>query len=329
MSALLSASVAIAAARHHARPLAAFALLLALLVLFLSLHPRGASAAVMTIWANQGVALAFVAVGQTIVVLTRGIDLSIGAIMALANCAASALVQGTPLEVAFGVAAVVLIGAACGLANGLVIVAGRIQPIVATLATGAIISGLALLVRPTPGGSVDEALSDLFTGDVFGVPTSLVLLGALTALVWGPVRASLTGRTIFAAGSAEGAAYMSGLPVNRAKVAAYVLAGIFAALGGLFLGFQTLSGDPAIGNAYTLNSVAAVVLGGTSLAGGAGSVLGSIAGALVLRTIGSVMFFAGVNPMAQPLFEGAVLLAAVGVGAFRLLRIRNRLEMFR
>ncbi len=272
---------------------------------------------------------AFIAVGQTIVVLTRGIDLSIGGIMALTNCAASTLVNGSPAEVAFGVIAVVLLGAACGAVNGIIIVKARIQPIVATLATGAVFSGLALLIRPTPGGAIDETLSDLTTGSLGMIPISLVLLAGLVVLVWGPVRASLLGRSIFAAGSAEAAAYMSGLPIDRAKIAAYALAGVFAAFGGLFLGFQTLSGDPAIGDSYTLNSVAAVVLGGTSLVGGAGSVAGTIAGALILRTIGSLMFFAGINPMAQPLFEGAVLLAAVALGALRLLKIRNRLEMFR
>ncbi|MEZ0211399.1 MAG: ABC transporter permease [Xanthobacteraceae bacterium] len=317
------------ALHRNARMLAARALLIVLLAGFLAIHPRGVSTGVLTAWSNQGVALAFVAVGQTIVVLSRGIDLSIGAIMALTNCTASVLVQGSPAEVAFGVAAVILCGAACGAANGLIVVKARIQPIVATLATGAVFSGLALLVQPTPGGSVDETLSDLLTGDIAGVPASLLLLAGLVGLVWGPVRAARLGRGMLAVGSAEGAAYMSGLPIDRAKIAAYVLAGVFAAFGGLFLGFQTLSGDPAIGGSYTLNSVAAVVLGGTSLMGGAGSVAGTIAGALILRTIGSLMFFAGVNPMAQPLLEGAVLLAAVALGAIRLLKIRNRLEMFR
>src|SRR5262249_12869397 len=102
-----------------------------------------------------------------------------------------------------------------------------------------------------------------------------------------------------------------------------------ASFSGLFIGFQTLSGDPSIGLPYTLNSIAAVVIGGTALTGGAGSVFGSIAGALVLRTIGSLIFFIGLPPLAQALFEAAVLLAAVVLGATRLLRITNRLEVFR
>jgi ribose transport system permease protein len=312
------------------RMIAAWLLLAMLLGYFLWIHPRGASPDVLAAWSNQGVALAFVAVGQTIVVLSRGIDLSIGATMALANCAASVLVQGPPAQVAFGLGVVVLLGVACGVVNGVVVVLLRIQPIVATLATGAVFTGLALLIRPTPGGDVDEAVSEFLTGTLAGfAPASLLLLVGLVAAVWLPVRASMLGRTIVAVGSAEPAAYMSGLPVNQAKIAAFALGGLFAAFGGLFLGLQTLSGDASIGTTYTLNSVAAVVLGGTSLAGGAGTVGGSIAGALVLRTLGSLIFFTGLGPMAQPLFEGIVLVVAVAAGATRLIGIGNRLEVFR
>lgn len=311
--------------RQNMRPLFAWAILALLLVYYFSIHPRGMSIGVTTAWSNQATALALLAVGQTIVVLSKGIDLSIGPIMALANCLASHLVNGGPLEVAFGIVLVVAAGALCGLLNGLVIVIGRMQAIIATLATGAIFSGLALIVRPIPGGDLSEDLSDLFTGDVAGVlPVSLVVMVAAMA-IWYPVRKSVFGRSIVAVGSAEAAAYASGLNVSRAKIGAYVLAGIFAAMSGLFVGFQTLSGDPSIGLSYTLNSIAAVVIGGTALTGGAGSIAGSIAGAMILRTIGNLLFFNDIEPLAQPLFEGLVLLIAVSFGATRLLRTTNRL----
>jgi ribose transport system permease protein len=315
--------------RRSGKVIFAWLALAALLAWFIHIHPRGASIGVFTAWANQGTALAILAVGQTIVVLSRGVDLSIGPTMALANCLASGLVNGGPAEVALGLAIVVLAGAACGAINGVVIVVGRMQSIIATLATGALYSGIALIVRPIPGGSIDETLSDLATGDVAGlVPSSLLLIVAAVSMVWLPVAGSRLGRSIIAVGSAEQAAFMSGLPVDRAKIAAYALAGVFASFSGLFIGFQTLSGDPSIGLPYTLNSIAAVVIGGTALTGGAGSVFGSIAGALVLRTIGSLIFFTGLPPLAQPLFEAAVLLVAVALGAARLLRITNRLEIF-
>lgn len=313
--------------QSHARPLMAWTVLALLLAYYLSIHPRGLSVGVMTTWSNQGTALALLAVGQTIVVLSRGIDLSIGPIMALTNCVASHLVNGTPAEVVFGVVVVIAIGAACGLVNGLVIVIGRMQAIIATLATGAVFSGIALIVRPIPGGDVSEGLSDFFTGDFAGLaPVSLVvMLGAIA--LWYPIRKTVLGRTIVAVGSSEAAAYASGLRVTRAKIAAYVLAGVFAALSGLFVSFQTLSGDPSIGLSYTLNSIAAVVIGGTALTGGAGSIAGSIAGAMILRTVGNLLFFNNIEPLAQPLFEGLVLLTAVSFGAVRLLRVKSRLEV--
>ncbi len=198
-----------------------------------------------------------------------------------------------------------------------------------TLATGAIYTGIALLVRPVPGGEVSLGLGDAFTGALFGLVPTAVVVVVLATLLWSPIRRHPLGRSIAAVGSAELAAENSGLSVARARIMAYGLGGFFAALAGLFIGFQTLSGDASIGLTYTLNSIAAVVIGGTLLSGGAGSAWGSVAGALVLRTIGSLVFFMGLEPLAQPLFEGLVLMAAVSFGAFRLLRIENRLEIFR
>lgn len=316
--------------RYQGRHLVAGAILLTLLAMFLVVHPRGASISVFTSWSNQSVSLALLAVGQTIVVLTGGIDISIGAIMALSNSVASELVNGSADKVAFGVVVVLCTGTICGLFNGLIVVFCRIPPIVVTLGTSAAYSGLALLVRPAPGGAVSEALSDALTGHLgTWIPSSLLFLVGMVAILWIPVRNSVTGRSIYAVGSAELSAFMSGLPVARAKLVAYTLAGTFASFGGLFMAMQTLSGDATTGMPYTLNSVAAVVLGGTALTGGAGSVVGSIFGAFILRTIGSLMFFLGIPPSAQPLFDGLVLVGAVVLGALGLIGVRNRMEIFK
>jgi ribose transport system permease protein len=146
-----------------------------------------------------------------------------------------------------------------------------------------------------------------------------------------PFRRSVTGRTVYAIGSAEGAAYLSGLPIDRAKIAAFTLAGFFAACGGLYLAIQTSSGNADVtqAGAYTLNSIAAVVLGGTSLFGGVGGAIASIVGALILRIISFYFRILSIDPLLQPLIEGVVLLAAVSLGAIRTLRVRNRLELFR
>ena len=317
-----------AAQRGTLLAMAIFALMFAI---YGANHPAGFSANMVQTAANKGVLLAFVAMAQSLVVITSGIDLSVGMVFTLTNCLASVLVVGSPLAAAFGVLAVLAVGALCGAVNGLIVIFGRLQPIVATLATGAIYFGLALALRPTPGGGVEETLADAFTGRVFGVvPASLVALAAAVALVWVPFSRSETGRAAYAVGSSEPAAYMSGVPIRRAKFAAYTLSGLLSGVGGLFLTFFTYTGEAAYasGNAYTLFSIAAVVLGGVSLFGGSGSAIGAIFGALAFRTIGDLLFVFDFDPLWQPLFQGVVLMLAVSLGAFGLLRVKNRLEWF-
>lgn len=280
--------------------------------------------------ANKGVLLAFVAMAQTLVVLTAGIDLSVGMTFTLTNCLASWIVVGTPLQTALGVIGVLLVGVLCGAINGAIVIFGRLQPIVATIATGAIYFGTALALRPYPGGSVNSNLADLLTGRFFGVPASLVVLAVVVLNVWVPFSRSVTGRAAYAVGSSEVAAYMSGVPIKRAKFAAYTLSGLLASMGGLFLTFFTYTGEAALasGNAYTLFSIAAVVLGGVSLFGGTGSAIGALFGAFAFRTIGDLLFVFDFDPLWQPLFQGVVLMLAVSLGAFGLFRVRNRLEWF-
>jgi len=338
--------------RRHASLLGALALFLVLYLFYQASHPRGFTGQILIQNANETFALALVAMAQTVPVLMAGLDLSVGAVMTLVGCIASHLVDGTPGEIAFGLAVCIAAGAACGFVNGCVVVYGRIQPIIATLATSAIYIGFALILRPTPGGKVQEDLSWAVTNDVrelaatFGlfddgeaawlqpvawIPVPLILLALIVLVTWIPFTRSVTGRTVYAIGSSEGAAYMSGLPINRAKLAAFTLAGLFAGLGGLFLALQTSSGNADIpqAGAYTLNSIAAVVIGGTSLLGGTGSAIGSVIGALVLRTISFNFRIFDVAPLLQPLFEGLVLLAAVSLGGLKLLRLKNKLEVFR
>ena len=317
--------------REHRGTLLAFAAFVVMFTIYATNHPAGLNANVATTAANKGVLLAIVAMAQTLVVLTSGIDLSVGMVMVLANCLASAVVVGSPLQTALGVLGVLLTGALCGAINGLVVIFGRLQPIVTTIATSAIYYGLALALRRVPGGDVNATLAETLTGQLpGGVPASLVLLLALVALVWLPLRRSATGRAIYAVGSAEVAAYMSGVPIRRAKFVAYTLSGFLASVAGLFVTCITYSGEAsaANGNTYTLYSIAAVVLGGVSLFGGSGSAVGAIFGALMFRTIGDLLFVFDLDPLWQPLFQGVVLCAAVCLGSVRLLRIRNRLDLY-
>ena len=311
--------------------LMALSIFVVMFVIYASNHPAGFTANMVQTASNKGVLLAFVAMAQSLVVITSGIDLSVGMVFILTNCVASWLVVGSPIHVTFGIIAVLLVGALCGAINGLVVIYGRLQPIVATIATGAIYYGIALALRPFPGGTVNETIADALTGKLFNfIPASLVALLAIVLVVWVPFSRSVTGRAAYAVGSSEPAAYMSGVPIKRAKFFAYTLSGLLAGVGGLFLTFFTYTGEAAYasGNAYTLFSIASVVLGGVSLMGGRGSAIGAIFGALAFRTIGDLLFVFDFDPLWQPLFQGVVLFLAVSLSAFGLLRVRNRLDWF-
>jgi ribose transport system permease protein len=313
--------------------LTAFAIFVVMFSFYVMNHPAGFTPNVVQTAANKGVLLALVAMAQTFVVLTAGIDLSVGMVFILCNCLASYVLVGSPLMVVGGVVAVIATGALCGAINATIVIVGRLQPIVATIASGAVFFGIALWIRPFPGSDPGFAsdFADALTGKVFGlVPASLIFLAVAVLVIWIPFRRSVLGRTVYASGSSEVAAYMSGMPLKRAKFLAYVLSGVFASFAGLYLTFFTYSGEAsaANGNTYTLYSIAAVVLGGVSLFGGRGSAVGAIFGALAFRAIGDLLFVFEIDPLWQPLFQGIVLLLAVSIGSARLFQVRNRLDLF-
>ena len=312
------------------------------------LHPRGFSSNVLVANANETVSLAFVAMAQAIPVLVGGLDLSVGAVMTLTACIASGLLNGSPLQIVFGMIVTVAAGTAFGLVNGLVIVLGRLQPIIVTLATGAIAMGLALIIRPTPGGNVDGDLNWALTnslrefGDVYGfadggradwfqpiawIPVPLIILFGITLAVWLPFRRTVAGRTLYHQFSS--AAYYPPA-LARAKIAAFTLQDSLPVRGALPRA-SDLDGQcrHSQAGAYTLNSIASVVLGGISLLGGIGSALGALIGAMILRVMSFYFRILAIDPLLQPLIEGVVLLLAVSIGAVRALRVKNRLDLFR
>ena len=325
-------------------------ILIVLLTIVASLNPRFFGPASITSTSNQSMTLIFAGMAQTSVVITGGIDLSVGPIISLSNSLASAIFAdpGDAINIVLVVLIVLVVASLAGLINGLIVVYGRLQPIIVTLATASIYSGIALFLRPRPGGFVPDVYGDLLTRrvgqllpetlvppDTFFanffdfIPASAILLILVLLVVWTPFRRSRLGMWVYAVGSNEGAAYMSGVNVKLAKVFAYMLGGLFAGIGGLFLTAQTGSGDATTGAVFTLQSIAVVVLGGTSLFGGSGGVAGTIIGAFALRLIPAILFFGRVNPLQQPLWEGTVILLAVAAGASRIFTVRNRLDTMR
>ena len=262
---------------------------------------------------NNTLSVGLAAIGQALVVLTGGIDLSVGGVVDVTNSVAAQMMHDNPGSMLAVSLLVLLIGAGAGLLNGVLVAYGRLQPIVVTLATLAIWQGVALLVLPQPGGSIPPGFSNLLAGSIpalANLPCGLVVL-ALLVLLWHLLRRTPFLVALYAIGNDERAARANGLPILRAKVGAYTLGGTFAGAAGLYFAAVTTSGDATSGTPLTLTSIAAVVLGGISLFGGRGSAAGALAGAFILTLLLNVLFFAGVNPQLQDFFQGLFLILAV------------------
>jgi ribose transport system permease protein len=266
--------------------------------------------------------IAFAAVAQAIVVISGGIDLSVGSMMALTSVVSAVLMkdQGDAFAVAV-VVGVLGFGVLLGAINGALVVATRVPDIVVTLAMSFVWAGLALLILNSPGGGAAPWLMESIRGPLGSewLPRALVVLAVVVALVWIPLRRSTLGLSLYAIGSNRLAAFRSGVPVGRTKIISYALTGLFSALGGLALTASTGIASPVPG-AYTLESVAAIVLGGVSLAGGRGGVVGPIVAVFVLALIRTDLTFLGVNPNFSTVIQGVILIGVVMFGSFVAMR---------
>lgn len=268
--------------------------------------------------------IAFAAAAQAIVVISGGIDLSIGSVMALTSVTAARFMTDASLEVSIAVAlGVLLMGVLIGLVNGVLVVWSRVPDIVVTLAMLYVWAGAALLVLGTPGGRAADWLTEAGRGSLVieWLPRALVILVVIVAVVWIPLRRSRLGLSLYAIGSDRLAAFRSGVDVDRTRIAAYVLAGLFSAVGGLALTMTTGIGTPTPGP-YTLLAVAAIVLGGVSLAGGQGGLVGPVVAVFVLSLIRADLTFLGVDPNFSTVIQGLIMVGVVMLGAYVTLRRR-------
>ncbi|RUV93540.1 ABC transporter permease [Mesorhizobium sp. M1A.F.Ca.IN.022.07.1.1] len=289
-----------------------FLVVLAFLIAYAVLFPGLFTVSGFAKFTQSWFPVALVAMAQAILMLTGGISLAIGATVSL-GAVIAATTMGGPLGVAGGAAAVALAGLGIGAATGFIVVRLRLPAIVVTLAGSFIIGGAALLILPRPGGSIPAWLSDLLAGDT---PAAFVLL-VVVVLLWKLYLATPLGLSLYAAGENPVGAYRSGVPVDAARVAAYAISGLLSTGAGLFVAAQTGSGDPVIGTAFTLNSIAAAVLGGIGFLGGQGTMRGALAGSLLLSLMISVMFFLGFTPVAQYVAQGLIIIGAVAIPQFR------------
>ncbi|TWT13876.1 ABC transporter permease [Reyranella sp. CPCC 100927] len=296
--------------------LPALVILVVLLVLNGAFQPRSVSVAGMTGLAKTYLALMLLAIGQTYVVYAGDIDLSAGAIVSLVNVSVVLLMEhwgGDGLSVLAAIAIGLATGLACGLINGVVVAALRLQAIVATFATSIFFMGLALHLMPVAGTPAPAAFWRTYGGRVLEVPFVFWAIIALAALLTILARTRLALQLLAVGDDAQGA-YQSGLPATAIRIKGYALCGAFAALAALCVTGDTASGDPLVGGKMTLFSIAAVVLGGSALSGGHGTVVGSLIGALIIGLIGSLVYFVGTPSEWQNLVQGVAILLALMAG---------------
>jgi ribose transport system permease protein len=307
--------------RRNVWTLGLIGILAVLLVITKMIQPSYGAAGIQRL-AISVLPLALAAVAQTCAVLARGIDLSVGSMMAFTSVVAAASMDGR--SEGFGILVVIgvlLLGLVLGAVNGSLVVVTRVPDIVVTLAMLYVWAGCALLVLKTPGGGSADWLGNITLGSLLTqwIPKAAVVLLVVIALVWVPVRRSRLGLSLYAIGSAPLAAFRSGVSVARTKIFSYMLAGLFSALAGLSLTASTGIGTPVPGP-YTLMSVAAVVLGGVSLAGGRGGVFGPVIAVVILSLLRTDMTFLNVNTNLATVAQGVILVGVVMAGSLIQLR---------
>lgn len=306
-------------------------MILVLVLFFMNIYQPGL---VTFRWINRQmdtwVTLAFVAIGQTLVFMIGGTDLSVGGIICFTNCLAAVAMPKDPLGVAAFCIAILAIGAAAGLINGVVIVKLHLQPFIATLATWAVWYGAAMCLLSTDGGSVSEVFSSVlihsFTG-LGGLRVSFLLLLALV-IIGVFFKASSLGIALRAVGSNEKGAFFGGIQVDKTKTLVYMISGLCAAMAGLFRTAQVSSGSPTAGNDFILLSCASAVIGGCSATTGYFSFAGAIVGAAIMRLLTSLMVTIGVSSYMTSVFQGLILIVAVCINSITaIMRETKRMEV--
>jgi ribose transport system permease protein len=286
-----------------------FALLVILLVMYAFYYPPLLSGASIVILSAQFLPLIIASIAQAIVMLTGGIDLSIGAVLSLVM-SIFAVLTGTGFGVLGAMVIALAAGVLVGLINGVLVAFARLPPIIVTLAASFLWSGVTLAILPQPGGSVPSALIQAYNQGWNGLAVGVVVL-VLVLAFWKYVARSRFGLSIYAVGGNEHGAYASGIRVRSIKVLAYGLSGFFVGIAGIALTIQTGTGDANLGTPYTLNTIAAAILGGVSFLGGIGYMRGVVMGAIVVAILPILLLFIGVSPFYQLVVQGSILIVAI------------------
>ncbi len=255
--------------------------------------------------------VAIIAVGMTIVILTAGIDLSVGSVLALTGAiAAGVITAGMPLPLAIAIC--LAAGLLMGAVNGLIVAKGKVPAFIATLAVMVIARGMTLVY--TQGNPIvisDMGYRFLGSGKILGIPFPVILMLAIFTIMYWVLKHTTFGRNIYAVGGNEEAARLAGINVDRVKIGVYALTGFFASISALIYTSRLMSAQPNAGSMMELDAIAAVIIGGTRLTGGKGGVTGTLIGALIMGVLDNILNLANVSPFYQDIAKGLVILAAV------------------
>jgi ribose transport system permease protein len=266
---------------------------------------------------TRGTVLGLVAIGQTMVILTGSLDLSVAYLIGLCSLIAAETMAGDPAMIVPGVLLTLGFAAVVGLVNGLVITKLKVNAFIATLGIALIIRGYLENTYTGPAGSVPRGFQHLGYDRIGPIPVSTLVMLALAGIAWWYLSRTRGGYHVYAVGGDQEVALLSGIRTGRTIVKVHVLCSVMAGLAALFLASRLGSGSPYVGTdgGYDLESIAAVVLGGTLLSGGRGGVAGTIGGVLILATLDTIFDDLGVTPFLKDVVRGAVLIVAVALYA--------------
>nr|WP_188108667.1 MULTISPECIES: ribose ABC transporter permease [Streptococcus] len=266
---------------------------------------------------------ALIAFGMTFVILTGGIDLSVGSILALSSALTAGLL-GSGMTVTLAILISLILGCILGMMNGLLISYGKLAPFIVTLATMTIFRGATLVY--TNGNPITKGLSDTFLfqflgqGYIVGIPFPVIIMFIVFIVLYVLLHKTAFGKSVYAIGGNEKAAYISGVKLNKVKIIIYSISGMMASISGLIITSRLSSAQPTAGASYEMDAIAAVVLGGTSLSGGKGRILGTLIGALIIGVLNNGLNIIGVSAFWQQVVKGVVILIAVLIDRFKVVK---------
>ncbi|MGI6152711.1 MAG: ABC transporter permease [Christensenellaceae bacterium] len=275
---------------------------------------------------EQATALGIVSIGHMLVIMLAGIDLSTGAIVSMSTAILSVTFVDSPWGILIGILIVLGVSFGIGLFNGIGVTKLRLPPFIMTLATLSIVNGIALKVRPSPGGSVPLEFMEFLNGRFGIVPHAIILWAVIAVVVWYVLKYKRFGRDIYAVGGNENAAELSGISVQKTKIKAYILCSMLAGVGGIYLSARMGTGDTSLGKMFGTDSITVCVLGGVSMSGGRGNIIGLFAATFVLCMLSNILNMVGVASYYQYLLKGIILIVTVLI--FSLKDMRNKERTF-